>query len=84
MATLKHATGELIAGPDRVLADLLDVQAVAATLGCSPRTVYRLSDAGKLPRPVRLGSLVRWRADELRQWINAGCPAVRSVKGGAR
>ena len=35
-----------------VVANLLDVQAVAEVLDCSPRTVYRLSDAGKMPAPV--------------------------------
>ena len=39
-------------------AKLLDVQAVAELLGCSTRHVYRLSDAGRLPAPVRLGTLV--------------------------
>ena len=41
---------------------LLDVQTVAGMLGCSPRHVYRLSDAGRMPGPVKLGSLVRWSA----------------------
>ena len=82
MTTTTNAAGERNAGPDRAPADLLDVQAVAAMLDCSARTVYRLADAGKLPRPVRLGSLVRWRADELRQWIADGCPAVRVSFGG--
>ncbi len=36
---------------------LLDVAAVAEMLGCSARHVYRLSDAGKMPAPVKLGSL---------------------------
>ena len=45
---------------------LLNVQAVAETLGCSPRHVYRLSDAGKMPGPVKLGSLVRWSASAIR------------------
>ncbi len=80
--TLNNAAGERIAGPDRATAELLDVTTVAAMLDCSPRHVYRMADAGKLPRPLRLGSLVRWRAVELRAWIAGGCSAVRSVKGG--
>ena len=39
---------------------LLDVNQVAALLNCSPRHVYRLSQAGELPRPRKLGALVRW------------------------
>lgn len=63
---------------------LLDVQAVAEMLGCSPRHVYRLSDAGRMPSPVKLGSLVRWSAAAIREWIDDGCKPVRIVKGGAR
>ncbi len=56
---------------------LLDVQAVAALLDCSPRHVYRLSDAGHMPRPLRLGALVRWDRSALEQWIADGCPSQR-------
>lgn len=59
---------------------LLDVQAVAEMLGCSPRHVYRLSDAGRMPAPVKLGSLVRWSASAIGDWIDQGCPSYR--KGG--
>ena len=58
-----------------VNAELLDVQAVAALLGCSSRHVYRLADAGKMPKPLKLGALVRWRRTELISWLDAGCPA---------
>lgn len=64
---------------------MLDVKALAAKLNCSTRHAYRLADAGKMPRPLHLGGLVRWRADEIDEWIAAGCPAVRTAsKGGAR
>ncbi|MBC8355098.1 MAG: helix-turn-helix domain-containing protein [Planctomycetes bacterium] len=56
---------------------LLDVRSVAARLDCSVRHVYRLSDSSRMPKPVRLGALVRWRADELDRWIADGCPNVR-------
>lgn len=61
-------------------AKLLDVKAVAQLLGCSVRHVYRLSDGGRMPAPVRLGALVRWRLDGpggLREWIAQGCPPMR-------
>ncbi|MCH8147058.1 MAG: helix-turn-helix domain-containing protein [Planctomycetes bacterium] len=56
------------------VAELLDARSVAKFCGCSARTVRRLADAGQMPRPVKLGSLVRWRRAELVAWINAGCP----------
>jgi excisionase family DNA binding protein len=61
-----------------VPAKLLDVRRVAGLLGCSPRHVFRLTDSGKIPAPVRLGNLVRWSAVEIEQWINDGCPEVGS------
>jgi predicted DNA-binding transcriptional regulator AlpA len=64
-------------------AALLDVKAVAELLHCSPRHVYRLSDAGQMPSPIRLGALVRWRRTTgnpttgLEDWIAAGCPTIK-------
>lgn len=55
-------------------ARLLDVQAVADMLGCSMRHVYRLSDAGRMPGPVKLGALVRWNRAAIEKWITDGCP----------
>ncbi len=64
---------------------LLDVREVAALLRCSSRTVYRLSDGGILPRPRKLGALVRWSAAEIENWIADGCKPVRmGSKGGGR
>lgn len=54
-----------------------DVHTVADKCSCSPRHIYRLADAGKLPAPRRLGSLVRWDLDEIDAWIDAGCPSCR-------
>lgn len=60
-----------------------DVKAVATLCDCSSRHVYRLSDAGRMPRPVKLGSLVRWRLRTgdpktgVLDWIEAGCPSCR-------
>ena len=56
---------------------LLDKRAVAALLSCSVRHVERLRDAGKMPPPVRLGRLVRWRRTALDDWVERGCPRCR-------
>jgi excisionase family DNA binding protein len=63
-------------------AQLLDVRAVAALLGCSARHIYRLADAGRMPAPRRLGSLVRWSREELLAWIAAGCRPCRTAGRG--
>jgi len=53
---------------------LIDMNTVAEQLHCSRRHVERLLASERLPTPVRVGRLVRWRADEVREWIAAGCP----------
>ncbi len=74
-----NAAGERAAG--RASADrdaaLLDVTEVAALLSCSSRHVYRLADGGRMPRPVKLGALVRWSKTAIDGWLAEGCPPVR-------
>lgn len=53
---------------------LITADELAVKLSMSTRTLWRLLSAGKLPEPVRLGGSTRWRVDEVRQWINDGCP----------
>ena len=59
--------GKADAGLDKPL--LLDVNQVAVLLNCSPRHVYRMSEAGKLPRPMKLGALVRWNRSAIEQFV---------------
>ena len=86
MKTLPNTTDGHTPGPDTrpvACAELLDVRAVAAMLGgCSKRHIYRLSDAGRMPGLIKLGSLVRWRRVDLEAWIGAGCPT--QSRGGQR
>ena len=56
---------------------LLNVQQVAELLNCSVRHVYRMSDAGRMPQPVRVGGLVRWNRAALYIWVADGCQPVR-------
>lgn len=64
-----------------------DVNAVATLCDCSPRHVYRLADRGAMPRPIRIGGLVRWRLRTgnpetgILDWLEAGAPSCR---GGSR
>ena len=57
---------------------MLTATGVAAMLACSPRTIYRLVDAGRIPGPVRIGGMVRWPRKLLEQWILDGCPVPRN------
>jgi excisionase family DNA binding protein len=60
----------------------MSIADIADELICSNRHVRRLADAGKMPRPIKLGSLVRWQRATIEQWIADGCPTSR--KGGKR
>ena len=62
------------ANPSQSESILLDVTSVAELLDCSPRHARRLADAGKMPRPVKLGALVRWNRQVIEDWIKEGCP----------
>jgi excisionase family DNA binding protein len=59
---------------DSFEAALLDVQQIGKILNCSARHVMRLVDAGRMPVPVKLGTLVRWNRSEIENWISSGCP----------
>ena len=40
-----------------------------------------MASAGRCPAPLRLAGCVRWRREELRDWIAAGCPPRREWEG---
>lgn len=53
---------------------LLNASDLATLLNCSPKTIYRLNDRGALPRPIRLGAMLRWSRPVIERWIAEGCP----------
>jgi excisionase family DNA binding protein len=83
MMDLINAAVERIDGPEAgsgAQPALLTVHDVARRLNCSARTIYRLTDAGKMPRPVKLNALVRWRRETIENWINQGCPRAKEME----
>jgi excisionase family DNA binding protein len=83
MNLARNATVERIDGPEAgsgAQPAMLTVHDVARMLNCSTRTIYRLCDSGRMPRPVKLNALVRWPREVIERWIAGGCPDVR--KGG--
>jgi predicted DNA-binding transcriptional regulator AlpA len=59
---------------------LLDVKGVADLLGCEKGHIWKLRSTGRIPPPVRLGRLTKWRASEIVAWVAAGCPAAATWK----
>jgi prophage regulatory protein len=53
---------------------LITAGQLAHKLQVSTRTLWRKLSEGVLPKPVRLGGIVRWRSEEIEIWIAGGCP----------
>jgi len=60
------------APPQRLLWSAAELSQV---LGVSVRTIRRLELQARLPRPLVIGRAVKWKADEIRRWVNARCPS---------
>lgn len=48
---------------------------LAIMLQVSKRTLFRMRSAGRLPAPLRVGGVVRWRLQDVQNWIANGCPS---------
>ena len=53
---------------------LISVESVAELLGISPRSVWRRLSSGEMIEPIKIGKSVRWRRQEVIDWVEAGCP----------
>ncbi len=54
------------------MTELLTVRDCAALLKIPPRQIWRLLGSERLPRPLRIGRFVRWRAADIQRFIDAG------------
>jgi predicted DNA-binding transcriptional regulator AlpA len=63
---------------------LVTAKEVASILQVSIRTLWRLRSARQLPSPIRIGNAVRWRIEEIRNWIARDCPVSNAVQSGRR
>ena len=52
--------------------ELLTVKEVARLLRLSTRQVWKLAGEKRLPEPVRLRRSVRWRAADLKRFLDSG------------
>ncbi|OHB54199.1 MAG: hypothetical protein A2Y12_17140 [Planctomycetes bacterium GWF2_42_9] len=65
-----------------ITAVFISINDVAKMLNCSTRHVRRLADWGRIPKPVKLGAILRWVKADLERWATDGCPSSR--KAGAK
>ena len=54
---------------------LLTADEVAAALGVSRRTVWRMLSKQEMPAPIKFRGNTRWQACVIRDWIANGCPS---------
>ena len=55
---------------------LIDTAEAARLSGCGERSFWRWSRSGVAPAPIKIGAAVRYRRQEILDWIAAGCPRV--------
>lgn len=53
---------------------LLSAKQVAAVLNIGESTIWDLHARGLLPLPIKLSRRTLWSAEELRDFVRAGCP----------
>ena len=53
---------------------LISATDAAKCLGISRTMFYEQMNSGRLPYPIRFGRRMVWSAEEMKQWIAAGCP----------
>lgn len=74
--TRQEPTSGLPTLPDPLLISVGDL---AKIVKLSPRSIWRLLNAGRIVAPVRIGGSVRWRYQDIKRWIDDGCPPVSTV-----
>lgn len=53
---------------------LLDAKTLGQRLRLSRRQIYRLMNEKKIPAPLRIGGVWRWREGQIADWLAAGAP----------
>lgn len=53
---------------------LLTAKTLAKTLSTSIRSIWRYRSSGRLPEIVKIAGAIRWRKQDIDQWISMGCP----------
>jgi excisionase family DNA binding protein len=54
------------------VAALMTQQDLAAYLGCNVRTLRRWGHEGRIPHPISIGRVQRWRRADVDRWLEDG------------
>lgn len=49
---------------------LLNVKQVQSLTSASRASIWRWERAGKFPKRIRLGGVIRWRESDIQKWIS--------------
>jgi predicted DNA-binding transcriptional regulator AlpA len=60
---------------DNDLPSLLNDRQVATALNCSRSSVWRLTENGTLPRPLKISGMTRWRRSDIEALTAGGAQA---------
>ncbi len=55
---------------------LLTIEEVSQLIGLSVRQIHRLKSLGGFPKEVRIGGSVRFRRQDIEEWVADGCPKL--------
>lgn len=61
-------------GASGIVPQLLTTKQAAKLVNVGERTLWRWSRSGIAPAPVKIGGAIRYRRDDLLEWIQADCP----------
>ncbi|HCT7900786.1 TPA: AlpA family phage regulatory protein [Enterobacter cloacae] len=56
---------------------LMDLKEVCRTVGFKKTAIYKWTNAGEFPNPIKIGSSVRWVSTEVEAWITEKVRASR-------
>ena len=59
---------------------LIDMREASKLLKVSQRTIYAMHSQGRMPKPIRIGSAIRWPYNQLKAWVDSGCPETNQWK----
>ena len=87
IVVLCHLLGAIEMNEAKQNTQLLTAKAMAKMLSTSVRSIWRYRSAGRLPETVKIGGAIRWKQQDIEQWISMGCPDRRTfeaMRGGRK
>jgi predicted DNA-binding transcriptional regulator AlpA len=59
---------------------LVNVKTLSKMLATSVRSIWRYRSSGRLPKPVNVGSSIRWKMSDIQLWIKLGLPTQQEFE----